>query len=127
MTSFILAQGSDGLQELPQVSPVGIIIGLAVAVLMIASLWKVFTKAGQPGWACLVPIYNAIVLLKIAGKPAWWFLLLLIPFVNFIIIIMVSIAVAEKFGKGTGFGLGLAFLGFIFYPVLAFSDAKYQG
>lgn len=67
-----------------------------------------------------------MLVLKIAGKPLWWILLLLIPFVGIVIAIIVTIEVAKNFGKGTGFGLGLAFLGFIFYPILGFGDAKYQ-
>lgn len=100
---------------------------LAFVVLVVAGLWKVFTKAAQPGWAAIVPLYNLIVLLQIAGKPLWWIVLLFIPLVNLVAAILVSIAVAEKFGKGAGFGLGLAFLGFIFYPILGFGDARYQG
>ena len=104
-----------------------LIIQLAFMVAIIAGIWKVFTKAGKPGWAAIVPIYNAIVLLDIAGKPVWWIILFLIPMVNIIIGILVGIAIAEKFGKGAGFGVGLGLLGFIFYPILGFSDAQYQG
>ncbi|RLE19537.1 MAG: signal peptidase I [Acidobacteria bacterium] len=96
-------------------------------VLVIAGMWKTFAKAGKPGWACLIPIYNLIVLLEIAGKELWWIILLFIPVVNFVILILVSIAVAEKFGKGAGFGLGLAFLPMFFFPLLGFGDAQYQG
>lgn len=103
------------------------IIFLGIALVVIAGLWKTFTKAGKPGWAAIVPIYNLIVMLDIAGKPLWWIILFLIPLVNLIIAILVSIAIAEKFGKGAGFGIGLAFLGIIFYPILGFGDAKYQG
>ena len=127
MTSLLLLAQAGGTQEIPQVSPIAVIVGLAVWVFIIASLWKVFTKAGQPGWACLIPIYNIYIMCKIAGKPGWWLLLMLIPFVNFIIAIMLCIAIAEKFGKGTGFGIGLALLGIIFFPILAFGDARYQG
>ena len=127
MTSLLLLAQAGGTQEIPQVSPIAVIFGLAVWVFIIASLWKVFTKAGQPGWACLIPIYNIYIMCKIAGKPGWWLLLMLIPFVNFIIAIMLCIAIAEKFGKGTGFGIGLALLGIIFFPILAFGDARYQG
>lgn len=102
------------------------IIELAIAVLVIAGLWKVFVKAGQPGWGAIIPIYNAYLLIKIAGRPGWWLLLLFIPLVNFVILILVAIDVAKNFGKGAGFGLGLAFLGFIFYPLLGFGDAQYQ-
>ena len=79
------------------------------------------------GWAAIIPIYNLIVLLQIAGKPLWWFFLFLIPIVNLVMAILVCIAVAEKFGKGAGFGVGLALLGFIFFPILGFGSAQYQG
>lgn len=117
-------------QDFPPAAAAGMgvfaIVYVAIIVVLVAALWKIFTKAGKPGWAAIVPIYNIIVLLEIAGKPAWWFILFLIPFVNLVIAIIVSIALAKNFGKGTGFGLGLAFLGFIFAPVLAWSDAQYN-
>lgn len=103
------------------------LVWLAVIVAILAGFWKVFVKAGQPGWACLVPIYNIVVMLQIVGRPIWWLVLLLIPFVNFVVMIIVSIDMAKSFGKGTGYGIGLAFLGAIFYPMLGFGDAKYQG
>ena len=106
---------------------VQMVIVLAIAAFEIYAMWRLFEKANQPGWAAIVPIYNFYILLKLAGKPGWWILLLLVPFVNFVIAIIAMIAVAKAFGKGTGFGLGLAFFGGIFVPVLAFSDAKYQG
>lgn len=105
---------------------IGAVIGLLIAVIVVASMWKIFTKAGEPGWAALIPIYNTIVLLKICGRPLWWIILFLIPFVNFIVLILVCIDLARKFGKGTGFGLGLAILGIIFFPLLAFGDAQYN-
>jgi hypothetical protein len=99
---------------------------LAVVVFVIASVWKVFAKAGQPGWAAIVPIFNMYALCKVAGRPGWWTLLMFLPAVNLVIGIIVAIDVARNFGKGAGFGLGLAFLGFIFYPILAFGDAPYN-
>lgn len=105
----------------------GGLVCLAIGLVILIGIWKVFTKAGQPGWACIIPIYNLVILLKIAGKPIWWIILLLIPFVNFIIFILVDIAVAKSFGKGAGFGLGLLFLPFIFFPALGFGDAQYIG
>ncbi len=101
------------------------IIFLGVMLVVLAGIWKTFEKAGKPGWASLVPIYNVVVMLDIAGKPWWWLLLMFIPVVNLIVAIIVSIAIAERFGKGAGFGLGLAFLGMIFYPILGFGDATY--
>ena len=97
-----------------------------LALILIAAMWKVFTKAGEPGWAALVPIWNLLILVKISGKPMWWFILLLIPFVNVIIGIILSIGLAKNFGKGVGFGLGLAFLGPIFLPMLAWGDSRYS-
>jgi hypothetical protein len=103
------------------------IIYLAIIVLMIASMWKVFVKAGKPGWAAIVPIYNIIVLLQIVGRPTWWIILFLIPIVSIVIMIMVMIDFAKSFGKGGGFAAGLILLGFIFLPILAFGDAQYVG
>ncbi len=103
------------------------IIWCAVIVIEIAAMWKVFTKAGQPGWAAIIPIYNGIVILQIAGKPIWWILLYLIPIVNIIIAIIVLHSFARNFSKGVGFMLGLIFLGFIFFPILAWGDAEYLG
>ena len=98
-----------------------------VIIFLIASIWKVFTKAGQPGWASIIPIYNIIVMLQIVGRPWWWILLLLIPIVNLVIFIIISIDMAKSFGKGAGFGIGLFLLGIIFYPILGFGNATYQG
>jgi len=105
-----------------------ILFYIAIIVVIIAAMWKVFEKAGQPGWAAIVPIYNGYVLTcEIAKKEILWFILMFIPFVGIIASIMVSLEVARKFGKSDGFGIGLAFLPFIFYPMLAFGDAQYQG
>jgi hypothetical protein len=104
-----------------------VLIELVLCVLIIAGMWKVFTKAGQPGWAAIIPIFNLYILITIAGKPWWWLLLMLIPLVNFVIAILIYIALAEKFGKGVGYAIGMVFLPFIFLPMLGFSDAQYQG
>lgn len=106
---------------------IGIILYLALIAFFIAVGWKIFTKAGKPGWAAIVPIYNIIVMMEIVGRPAWWVVLMLIPLVNLVVAILVSIDLAKSFGKSAGFGIGLAFLGFIFAPILAFGDAQYQG
>lgn len=103
------------------------ILYLGFIIVYIAAIWKVYTKAGKPGWAAIIPIYNIVVMLEIAGRPLWWLLLLFIPFVNFIVGLIVYTDVAKSFGKSTGFGLGLFFLGFIFFPILAIGDAQYQG
>lgn len=102
------------------------LIYLAFIIFIIASVWKVFEKAGQPGWAAIIPIYNLYIILKIVGRPGWWLLLFLVPLVNFVIAIIVDIDLAKSFGKSAAFGLGLVFLGFIFFPILGFGDAQYQ-
>jgi hypothetical protein len=104
---------------------IGLLISLAFMAFLIACAWKIYTKAGQPGWAAIIPIYNIIVMLKIIGKPWWWIIGLLIPFVNFIVMILLCVGLAKVFGKGIGFAIGLLLLGIIFYPILAFGDATY--
>jgi uncharacterized membrane protein YhaH (DUF805 family) len=109
---------------------VGVVAGLiylAIMVFVIAGIWKAFEKAGQPGWGILIPIYNIYLMCKIAGRPGWWVLLFFVPIVNFVIAIIMAIDIAKSFGKGVGFGLGLAFLGVIFWPILGFGSAQYQG
>jgi len=103
-----------------------VIVLLALWVVVVISLWRIYQKAGRPGWASLIPIYNVVVLLQIAGKPAWWIFLLLIPLVNIVTALMAYIALAKAFGKGAGFGVGLVLLCVIFFPILAFGDARYQ-
>lgn len=98
-----------------------------VGVFSIVCLWKVFVKAGKPGWASIVPIYNVLTELEIIGRPWWWLLLMLVPLVNIVIGIIIFFDLAKVFGKGTGFGFGLLFLSVIFMAILAFGDAKYLG
>ena len=118
----VLAQSEGG--SILGLIPVFLLLSIGIAVT--AGFWKAFEKAGQPGCAVLIPIYNAIVFLKIAGKPAWWVVLLMIPVVGLIVAIIAAIDFAKAFGKGAGYGLGIAFFGAIFVPVLGFSDARFQ-
>ncbi|MGC4038865.1 MAG: DUF5684 domain-containing protein [Chitinophagaceae bacterium] len=104
-----------------------ILFCLALGLIVIVSQWKVFTKAGQPGWACIVPIYNIYIMTKIAGKPGWWVLMYFIPFVNFIFAIWLTNMISKSFGKDEGFTVGLILLGIIFWPILGFGSATYQG
>jgi hypothetical protein len=96
-------------------------------IFLVVCHWKLFEKAGRPGWAAIIPIYNLIVLLEIAGKPAWWIVLLLIPFVNIVVYILMIDGVSRSFGKDFGFTMALICLGFVFLPILAFGDAEYLG
>jgi hypothetical protein len=101
------------------------IVPLLIALVTIAGMWKVFTKAGQPGWAAIIPIYNVYILVsEIAGRDTLWVVLCILfsP-----ILIVPLIDVAKAFGKGAGYGVGLFLLSFIFFPLLGFGDARYQG
>lgn len=102
---------------------------LAICVLLIVSGWKVFEKAGKPGWASIIPIYSLIVMLEIVGKPWWYIFMFLIPIYGwFILPIMLTHDLSKSFGKDVGFTIGLLLLGIIFYPILAFSkDIQYIG
>src|SRR6202012_230615 len=100
-----------------------IIICLALAILCLVAMWKVFEKAGEEGWKCIIPIYNLIVLLKIVGKPWWWLLLMCIPLVNYVFLVWAYNMLSKSFGKDEGFTVGLIFLGFIFLPILGFGKA----
>lgn len=101
------------------------LIYLAIAILMLISYWKIFTKAGRQGWEAIIPIYNVFIFLKIIQKSAWWFLLFCIPLVNIVFGIMAINELSKRFGKDTGFTIGLLFLPVIFIPILAFGDSKY--
>jgi len=104
-----------------------IILYVAIVILMIAAGWMIYTKAGKPGWAYIIPIYNYIVMLEIVGKPWWWFLLLFIPIVNIVIAIWVTNLLSKSFGKDEGFTVGLILLPIIFFPILGFGTATYKG
>ncbi len=120
MRSFALSSSSGALAGLT-------VVYLAIVVFYLAAGWRIYAKAGQPGWAIIVPIYNIYVMLKIVGRPWWWLLLYLVPIVNLVIGIIVAVDLSRSFGKGVGFALGLIFLSFIFYPILGFGSARYVG
>jgi hypothetical protein len=104
-----------------------IAIMLAIMVFLIAAMWKVFTKAGQPGWAAIIPIYNVYTMTKIAGKPGIWTLFCFIPLLNLIFMIWLYNMISKSFGKDEGFTVGLVLFGIIFWPILGFGSAKYLG
>ncbi len=98
-----------------------------ILIIIVAGLWKVFEKAGKPGWAAIIPIYNLIILLEIVGKPTWWIILMLIPFVNFIIAIILYHQLSLSFGQGVGMTIMLIILPFVALPMLGFGSATYKG
>ena len=109
-------------------NPVFWAIYAVVLIVGIIALWRVFTKAGRPGWAAIVPIYNIYTLVKVSGNSGWFTLLYFIPIVNVIIAVVVALGVAKNFGKSSVFGfIGLFIFAFVGYLILAFGKAEYVG
>jgi hypothetical protein len=103
-----------------------LVIELAIVGAMLAGMWKCFEKAGRPGWEGIVPIYNLYILTtKIIGRPVIWFIGCLIPLIGIVPAAILCIDTAKCFGKSTGYGVGLLLLGFVFWPMLGFSDARF--
>lgn len=126
----ILLQNDDGGGGLfgALFSGLGMICWLIFMIIIIAAMWKVYAKAGKPGWAAIIPFYNIWVLLEIIGRPGWWLILFFVPFVNFIIAIIVSIDLAKSFGKSAAYGIVLLFFfNVIGYLMLGFGNAEYVG
>ena len=98
---------------------------IGIIALMIISMWKIFVKANQSGWAAIVPFYNYYVMIEIAKKPTWWFGMMFVPLANIVFTIMIINALVKNFGKSEGFTVGVIFLPYVFFPILAFGDAKY--
>ena len=110
------------------------LFALAIAIVVIAGMWKIFTKAGQPGWAAIIPIYNIYILLQIVGRPTWWLALLLLAFIPIVgsiallaVIFIIYWDLAKSFGKDIGYAIGLVLLSFVFVPMLGFGSAQYLG
>ena len=106
---------------------VSLVFGLAVTVFYVYCMWRIFAKAGEPGWASLIPVYNTLVQLQVIQRPWWWLLLMLVPGVNFVIAVVIVFDLAKVFGKENGFAIGLLFLAPIFIPIMALGDAEYVG
>jgi hypothetical protein len=100
---------------------------LVVSLLSVIGKWKLYTKAGKPGWAAIIPIYSTIVMLEIVGKPLWWVFLIIFPCTSFIFFIWATNLLSKSFGQSEGFTIGLLIFPFIFYPVLGFGSYQYLG
>ena len=107
-------------------NPLSVFLLIGFVVFIIAAMWRTYEKAGEPGWAAIIPIYAQIVQARIGGKSGWWVVALFVPVINFIAHFVLAFGVAERFNKTALFGAGLALLPFIFYPLLAFGDAEAQ-
>ncbi len=119
-----------GNSTVPATQKILIALNVCLSLLFLVPLvlgrWKVYEKAGLPGWGAVVPIYNTILLLKVARRPLWWLLLYVIPLINLIPLVLVPLGIARNFDKTGRFATGLIFLGFIFYPILGFGPSQYQ-
>ncbi len=104
-----------------------VVVLLAIAVFAIVCMWKIFTKAGQPGWASIIPFYNYYVLFEIAWGNGLLFLLMFIPVANFVVMIILWVKLSQSFGYSAAFAIGLLFLPIIFLPILAFGSSRYIG
>lgn len=104
-----------------------VIIAIAVGILQIIATWKLYRKAGEKGWAAIVPFYNLYVMVKIAWGNGWLFLLYLVPMGNIVFAIGTCVKLARAFGKGGGYAVGLIFLPYVFLSILGFGQAEYQG
>jgi len=131
-TSYDTSSKSGGIAAL--FGGAFLIVWLVVLVVTVIGMWKVFEKAGKPGWAAIIPIYNYWVLAEIAGRPGWLalvFLIAWIPIVGglaaLVVSVIISIDVAKSFGKDPVYAILLILLPFIGYPMLGFGDAKYVG
>jgi hypothetical protein len=100
---------------------------IVMIVLTVVGKWKIYEKAGKPGWAALIPVYTWIVMLEIVGKPIWWIFLFFIPCVNIVFMIWTVNLLSKSFGQTEGFTVGLILLGFVFYPILGFGTYQYFG
>lgn len=100
---------------------------LIIWLISVVGMWKTYEKAGKPGWAAIIPIYNVIVWLEIIGKPMWWLVLLIIPCVNIIFAVWMTNLMSKSFGQSEGFTIGLLLLPFVFWPILGFGNYRYVG
>ena len=127
MYDYDLYDYSAGVSTTSSIGTFPLIGGSLASILIIVSLWKIFKKAGKPGWAAIIPIYREIMFTEIVGRPTWWAFIYIIPCTAFIAHIILSIDLARSFGKPTGFSVGLILFPFIFYPILGFGSAQYVG
>ena len=105
---------------------------IAIGLVVVVGMWKTFDKAGQPGWAAIVPFYNLVVMFRIGGQSGWFALSYLLNFIPIIgtlaflgIIIWNHVNISKRFGQGVGFAIGLVLLAPIFWLILGFGSSKY--
>lgn len=124
---MIVSWGADSLGFVLPFLLTELLISLmiSISVLLATGLWYMFEKAGQPGYASIIPIYNIIVMCNVAKKPTWWVVMFFIPIANIVFLIMMLNGISKNFGKSSGFTVGLVFLNQIFFSILGYGDAQY--
>lgn len=127
LTQLLAQSNSGGAAAAGAGAAIVLVFYLAIIILFIAGMWKVFSKAGQPGFLAIIPIVNIFFLTKIVGRPAWFIILFFVPIVSLVASIIVMSDLSKSFGRGIGTTLGLIFLGPIFFCILGFGSAEYQG
>ena len=106
---------------------IGVFVFLTMIIIsVILSMWSIFKKAGEPGWAAIVPFYSLFVLVRIVKRPLWWVILLLVPILNILVMFLIYSDLSAHFGKKPQFAVGIFFLPFIFLPIIAFDDSHYN-
>lgn len=100
---------------------------LIVQVIHFAGTWKLYVKAGRKSWEAIVPVYNAIVLLKILKRPTWWVILLFIPIINLLMFPVIWVETVRSFGKykTSDSVLAVFTLGFYIYYLNYIADVNY--
>jgi hypothetical protein len=129
-SSYLSVLGGQCLVEAIRMTAgfaIGAVVLLAIFGPWIAGQWITFNRANKPGWTSLIPVVNFYMMLKIGDNEWWWLVLLFVPVVQFYALYKVGAGVAKAFGKGGLYGFGLGYLPFIFFPLLAFGGAQYQG
>ena len=102
------------------------LFNLTLVGVFCAGIWRVYAKAGLPGWGGLIPVYNLVLWMRLGGKPGWWAIWLFVPFLNLVIYTIVTFEVAKNFGKGVAYTLGLLLVPPVFYATLGLGSAQYN-
>jgi hypothetical protein len=127
MMDYSSVMSADELEAMAGASVGGFIAAVLVVAFFVVMNWRIFAKAGEPGWKSVIPLYNSFILYKIAWGNGWLMFLTFIPLVGFIFPIICAFKLARAFGHGFGYGLGINFLPIVFYPMLAFGKSEYVG
>ena len=101
------------------------IVSIAITIVTLVAMWKMFEKAGQAGWKSIIPFYNLYIEFKFVWGSGWWFLLLLIPLVDIVVYFIHQYRLVKVFGGGIGMFILMLFLPTIATLILGLGEAKY--